>query len=169
MFNKIALAISILVIFVLGFFVYRKYFILTDIHYHAGFRVFVDGTLQDFSGPEYMSLTPCSNEGVQEDEQHEKAHLHDRNGHVVHVHRDGAVWRDLFVNINYPIEEKKPFVAYVNGKRISNLLDEPIQPYDTAIVLIGRSGNHAPYLKQAVTRKEIEEAEKKSENCGGAP
>lgn len=165
MFNKITLAISIVAIIILGFFVYRKYFILNEIHYHAGFTVFVNGIQEDFSGPEYMSLTPCSDQAVYMDEQHEKAHLHDRNGHVVHVHREGARWKDLFININYPIVEKKPFTAYINGTKVANILEEPIKPYESVVILTGKYGDPKTYLQQAVTRKKIIAAEKKSEDC----
>jgi hypothetical protein len=165
MFNKVAIFVSVVVIVVLGFFVYRKYFVLNDIHYHAGFRVFLDGAQEDFSGPQYMSLAPCSDQNLQEDEQLEKAHLHDRNGHIVHVHRDGAHWKDLFRNIHYPIEGKGSITAYINGNRVANILEEPIQPYESVIILIGKHGDPKTYLQKAVTRREIIAAEKKSEDC----
>lgn len=167
MINKFTIIFSVLVIAVFGFFVYRKYFIYNDIHYHAGFRVFVDGVQQDFSGPEYMSLKPCGTATMNNgQEQEEKGHLHDRVGYVVHVHRPGAVWRDLFTNIHYQLDPIKPVKAYINGKPVKNFLDEPIKPYESLIVLQGKYGAVRPYLEQAVTQKQIKTAEQKSEDCG---
>lgn len=166
MINKFTIVFSILVIVFLGFFVYRKYFIYNEIHYHAGFRLFVDGVQQDFSGPEYMSLKPCGDVMSPAEEQDEKGHLHDRIGYVAHVHRPGAVWRDLFTNIHYQLDPAKPIKAYINGKPVQNFLDEPIKPYESLIVLQGKYGNVRQYLDQAVTVKQIKAVEQKSEDCG---
>lgn len=65
-----------------------------EVHFHAGFLVYVDGKLQDFSGDIYMSPNVCRKPDVRlssEEEQMEKAHLHDGVGDVVHVHRKSAV------------------------------------------------------------------------------
>src|ERR1700730_17097255 len=70
------------------------------VHFHAGFQVYVDDKLQDFSDFKYMHEAPCTVNGKpltnnHVDEQIEKAHLHDQIGDVVHVHRLGATWSDL--------------------------------------------------------------------------
>lgn len=166
MINKVSLVLSVIIVIILGFFVYRKYFVLTEIHYHAGFRVFMNGVLQDFSGPEYMALTPCSDTTVYEDEQLEKAHLHDRIGYVVHAHREGGKWGDLFTNVHYQFDSAKPVIAYINGKQVTSILNEPIRPYDSLVILVGRHGDVRQYLQQQVTEKEIKTVEKKSEDCG---
>lgn len=166
MINKITVVVSIIIVLILGFFVYRKYFILTEIHYHAGFRVFVNGVLQDFSGPEYMALTPCSDTTIYENDQLEKAHLHDRIGYVVHSHREGGKWGDLFANIHYQFDPTKSVVAYLNGKQVTNVLEQTIRPYDSLIILVGRHGDIRQYLQQEVTQAEIKTVERKSEDCG---
>lgn len=166
MINKIAIAISVIVIILLGYFVYRKYFIINEIHYHAGFKVFVDGVQQDFSGPEYMSLKPCGGPLDKDSEQDEKGHLHDRIGYVVHVHRPGAKWRDLFTNIHYQFDPSKPLKAYINGTPVDNFLDRSVEPYQSLVVIVGKNSNIQQYLHQAVTETEIKTVEKKSENCG---
>jgi hypothetical protein len=166
MINKISIAVSVLIVAVLAFFVYQKYFLVKPVHYHAGFRIFVDGVLQDFSGPEYMSLQPCTDKAHKVNDQNDKAHLHDRIGYVAHVHLAGVQWSDLLTNIHYQPDRNKPMAAYINGKKVENVLDMPINPYDSLVLLIGKHGDIRTYLQQAVTIKEIKTAEKRSENCG---
>lgn len=151
-----------------GYFYYDNFIKEKDVHYHAGFRVYVDGKLQDFSDIKYMHYEPCS-EGDShhdEDDQIEKAHLHDKVGDVVHVHRDGAVWGDLFKNIGYKIDEKKGLLAYVNGEKVDGVLSYPIKPYDSLVLLVGKHGDVKGYLKKAVVKRHIVEVEGMSESCG---
>ena len=138
-----------------------------EIHYHAGFQVYVDDKLQDFSDLAYMQIEPCGEDEheqfSEEHEQIEKAHLHDGVGDVVHVHRNGAVWRDLFTNIEFPLDPNA--VVYVNGNLVEDFLNYPIYPYDSLVILSGESSEINEKLKNAVTREHIEEAEAKSESC----
>lgn len=151
-----------------GVYLYRFISQPKAIHFHAGFQVYIDGTLQDYSDQKYMSLLPCGK--VYADpalEQAEKAHLHDQIGDVVHVHRSGATWGDLFHNMRVSFDPKKPILGYVNGKPLSNILQQPIHPYDIAIILVGTHGNVQDYLKHQVTIAQIMKIEKGSyEDCG---
>lgn len=136
------------------------------VHYHAGFLVYVDGKLQDFSGLRYMNeefcrLTP--KELTSYDIQKEKAHLHDGVGDVVHVHREGAVWMDLFKNIGFIIPNSKTIRGYLNGKLIENILNQPIKPYDSVVIVIG--SEKRVNLENYVSREHIKKIEKKSEGC----
>lgn len=167
--KKILLLLLILIgIGVGGYFYYLNFFKVRQVHYHAGFRVYVDGKAQDFSDLKYMHVLPCTtDEGNKaEDEQMEKAHLHDFVGDVVHVHRSNAVWGDLFRNIKFAIDTSKPITAYINGKKVDDISSYPIRPYDSLVLLIGKHGDAADYLKSAVEKDHIAEIEKKSENCG---
>jgi hypothetical protein len=138
------------------------------VHFHAGVQVYKDEKLQDFSNFKYMHEAPCTVNGkpvqnAHEDEQGEKAHLHDHVGDVVHVHRINATWGDLFTNIKYPLDEKA--VAYVNGKQISNILEQKIQPYESVVIFVGKHTDDQKYLKNAVTKKHIQDIEHRSETC----
>jgi hypothetical protein len=167
--KKILLIVLILIgLGIGGYFYYVNFFKQKEVHYHAGFRVYVDGKQVDFTALKYMSVAPCTTEGAKlpEDDQEEKAHLHDFVGDVVHVERSNAVWGDLFKNIKYPVDTSKPIVAYINGRKVDNILHYPIRPYDSLILLIGKHGSPSDYLKNAVTRAHIVEVEKKSEACG---
>jgi len=159
----------IIIIFGLGFFGFRKLTAPKIVHFHAGFKVFVDGKMQDFSDPIYMNVEPCSVHAQAGNNQAEKAHLHDGNGDVVHVHRSNAVWGDLFKNINYKFPASKPIAAYINGKKIDQVFTYPIKPYDSLIILVGNHLSPDGYLGQAVTVSRIKQVEKLSETCGSNP
>lgn len=135
----------------------------SEVHYHAGFLVFVDGVKQDFSELKYMKIEPCGTE-AKEDEQLEKAHLHDGVGDVVHVHRSGSKWNDLFKNIDFPIDSSKISEAYLNGNKIGNPLDLAIKPYDNLTLVFGATDKD--FSKEFVTKEHIQEVEERSENCG---
>lgn len=149
-----------------GAYVYKQ--MTKPIHYHAGFQVYVDGTLQDFSDWKYMHTLPCNADGkvTKGEEQIDKAHLHDRVGDVVHVHTGGALWRDLFINIQFPIDAKKITGAYIDGKPVNDILTQPIKEYQSVVIILGDASKKDDYLKKAVTVDHIKQAEKRSENCG---
>lgn len=157
----------------MSFFGVKEYKALTTpqkTHYHAGFVVFANNKKVDFSSVKYMSVSPCILHGNEEDDaspsqiQHDKAHLHDYVGDVVHVERTGAKWSDLFTNLNYPIDYSIT-TAYINGKQVQDFQNQPIQPFASLVVFLGKNDIQKE-LKQAVTKKHIEEAAKKSEDCG---
>jgi hypothetical protein len=138
----------------------------SKIHYHAGFMVYIDGVLQDFSGDKYMNTDFCSAQHKTETPEEiriGKAHLHDNVGNVMHVHRAGAVWGDLFNNINYAFPEGKPIAGYVNGKSVPDIFTYPIQPYDSIIITVGDSS--AVDLTKTITKSHILDVEKHSEGC----
>ena len=141
--------------------------VVQKIHFHAGFIVFLNGQKVDFSDGKYMTIEPCKvnpNEKQTPAEiQHDKAHLHDGVGDVVHVHVPGAVWGDLFSNINYPIDYSK-VTAFINGKEIPDIKNFPIKAYDSLVIFIGTVDKNL--LSQTVTVDHIKEVESKSETCG---
>lgn len=140
-----------------------------EVHYHAGFRVYIDGRLQDYSAAKYMNIEPCTtgNQAVKEDDQAEKAHLHDGVGDVVHVHRNGAVWGDLFKNIHVRFDPGEKIVGYsADGLKIPNILSQPIKPYESVVIVVGDQSEAGEYIKNAVTIEHIKEVESKSETCG---
>jgi len=137
------------------------------LHYHAGFKVYIDGTLQDYSDYKYMNFVPCTEHDIKkskQEEQIEKAHLHDSVGDVVHVHRDGATWGDLFNNIKVELPIDKGLQGYIDGVYNEDILHAPIKPYSTAILIFG--DNRASHGKEIVSVEHIKEVEAKSELCG---
>ncbi len=141
--------------FVVSLFAYMSYTPkeVEHIHYHAGFIVYVDGVRQDYSDYKYMNLTPCTQEELKptkEEEQIEKAHLHDGVGDVVHVEQAGSVWGDLFKNIGVTLPADLP------------VLSEVIEPNSSIVISVG-----TPVDKpEKVSLEHIKEVEAKSELCG---
>lgn len=141
-----------------------------SIHYHAGFVVYIDGVKQEFADYKYMNFTPCSEHNTTkspEEEQVEKAHLHDMIGDVVHVHRDGAKWKDLITNMRYTFPEGKSVTAYNNGQSIADILNQPIVGYDSVVFVVGEAKGVNP-VAASVPRDHILEVEGKSELCGAS-
>jgi hypothetical protein len=123
------------------------------VHYHAGFTVYIDGVKQDYSDYKYMNFVPCSEHDQKKskaEEQIEKAHLHDGVGDVVHVHRSGGKWRDLFKNIGVDLPGDLP------------ILDQPIEPDSSVVITVGTPVENP----DKVTLEHIKEVEAKSELCG---
>ena len=140
-----------------------------EVHYHAGFVVFDNGVKVDFSVIKYMNISPCTEHAVKVDEtpehlQMEKAHLHDGVGDVVHSHREGARWGDLFTNIGYPIDYSK-VTAFINGVEIQDIQNASIVGDDSVVIFVGEVDKTK--LIEAITINHIKEVEKMSENCGG--
>ena len=161
------IGLYVLILFIAAGFIFGKKFIPQEkIHYHAGFVVFDNNKKVDFSDYKYMNVKPCTvdeKESGEEDEQLEKAHLHDNVGDVVHVEQTNAKWKDLFANIHFPIDYSKT-TAFVDGKVVPDFANQQIRPYQSMVIFIGNVDKN--HLKEAVTKKHIVEEEKKSESCG---
>lgn len=175
--SKLYIPLLVVLVLVAGFLIYRQKTETKkdEVHYHAGFKVFMDGELQDFSDFKYMSVIPCGpdeeGEHLKEEVQHEKVHLHDNVGDIVHVHRPSVIWRDLFTNIKFPLEDKREIQGYINSQKVDDILNQPIKSYDSVVIIIDKIAVEdtsviESYLKQAVTKDQIIEAEKLSESCG---
>jgi hypothetical protein len=141
-----------------------------EVHYHAGFQIYVDDVLQDFSAMEYMELAPCGPGEVAEDAT---VHLHNSVGDVVHVHHDGMTWNNLITYLQDRQQfapsnlSEKGIYGYVNGKKIDDIRDYPITAYDSVIIIIGYElGDIEDKLDKAVTVDAIKKAESQKENCG---
>jgi hypothetical protein len=137
------------------------------IHIHAIFHVYVDGALQDFSGLEYMNIKPCSEEPEEYDpaeEQYEKAHLHDYVGEVVHVHRAGAMWGDLFTNLG--VRLASPSAVYVDGVEVTDIMNTEIKADTRVLIMVGRGDAVDEKLAALPSVDLIREVENNSESCG---
>ena len=137
------------------------------VHYHAGFVVFQNNKKIDFSGFRYMNIVPCTlnkNDKSNENPQQEKAHLHDNVGDVIHIEHAGAIWKDLFTNIHYPIDYSKSR-GFVNGIETTNYQTKAIKTDDSLVVFIGNN-NIKKDLQQSPTKNYIEKMGNKSKTCG---
>jgi len=137
-----------------------------QVHYHAGFVVFENNEKLDFSDFKYMHYMPCVDDQREKespkDNQIEKAHLHDNIGDVVHVHREGAKWRDLFINLNFPIDYAKS-KGYIEGEEVGDFENKKIEPYESIVIFIGQ--NDMTNLNEAPAKDHIIKVEEKSDGC----
>lgn len=168
--NKKFLYIFFLLIFIFisiaAVFISKRFFTPQKTHYHAGFVVFQNNKKVNFSDIKYMYLEPCTLNKSNDTSaaiQIEKAHLHDNIGDLVHIERTGPIWKDLFTNIHYPIDYAKT-IGYINGEQVTNYQFQPIKPFDSLVVFIGR--NDPNLLAQAVTKGYMIKMAKKSTTCG---
>lgn len=111
-----------------------------DVHWHADFKVMIDGNFVDFNKFEYMS-TPYVHLS-------ERTHLHDFNPSVIHVHQTGVTLAEFFDSIGMEFSDNcfdanssrycnsptHQLQLYVNGKPNSQMGN--YQPKDLDKILI---------------------------------
>lgn len=136
-----------------------------EYHAHAGFQVFIDNKLQDFSGVGNMYFKPC---GLVPDEiktLKDKVHLHDQIGDVLHIHDATISWKDAMDSIGVVTGSGATF--YVDGKEDNLLLTEKITEFESASIFIGKNTDIEKKVAGRVTKERMVEIEnKKAENCG---
>ena len=143
-----------------------KYSTSEPFHEHANFAVFLNGERYNFSKILYMSSEPCTADteskpvpaGNTPEVLHEVVHLHDQNGGVVHVHRQGITWSDFFTSLNmkfskgefvddagkkYHDDAESAFRYFVNGKEVSDITRKDIRDLDSVLITFGPR-NQAP-------------------------
>lgn len=137
-----------------------------ETHLHAGFQIYIDGQLQDYSDSKYMHLDPCSIEEEKPDYSivQERVHLHNNIGNVAHIHVKGVKYMDLVDSLGINDILSSDYKAILNGTEVADLLDTEIKAYDSAILIIGDMPNDV--LINQVTQEKIIESEKLVENCG---
>lgn len=140
-----------------------------SVHLHAGFNLYINGEKIDLADWKYMHEEPCSVEShdevtTAEDEQIEKAHLHDLVGDVVHVHRAGATWGDLFQNIGITFDGT--VVGYTTDGIIENVLQRQISAYDRVLIVEGELTDPITKVADVPSVDRIKEVENSSETCG---
>ena len=141
-----------------------------DVHMHAAFVLVENGQAVDFSAAQYMHIKPCGDSESQgkklspEAEQLEKAHLHDGAGDIVHVHRAGATWRDLFMNLSVTLSSE--ITGSVDGVAVEGILDRTITPYSRVLIVQGISTDTERFLSAVPTIERMKEVEQQSEGCG---
>ncbi len=66
--------------------------LIDDVHYHADFKVYLNGEQFNFSQTKYMSTNQSKLSNF--------VHLHDSNGEVIHKHISGATLGEFFTSLN---------------------------------------------------------------------
>lgn len=90
----------------------------TTTHYHANWVVMIDGEQLDLSNDQYMeeiSACSASDAGIL---PQQRAHMHENDGGLVHVHHPGATWGALMANLGMAMGDDYIFLA--DGRRLYN-------------------------------------------------
>lgn len=147
--------------------VFKEFLGEKDVHYHAGFLVYKDDALLDFSDIKYMHIKPCA---ADEEKNHEKeegaespVHLHDNIGDVAHIHGPGITWGMLLQYLK--LDMSTSYEVYINKEKVGSALDKVIQPYDSALFLLGKNIDINGKLQKSVTKEHIIKVEGQGESC----
>jgi hypothetical protein len=123
------------------------------VHHHANFAVFVDGQRLDLSGDRYMEdVSACAADpaGVR---PQDRAHMHNNDADVVHVHHGGATWGHLFANLGMGLgdrffilddgrrffdgEDGRTLKFFLNGEQVLELQNRMIRSEDRVLISVG--------------------------------
>ena len=73
-----------------------------EVHYHANFALYVNGKQDEFKNPTfYEEVQTC--DVHDKNDVHGRAHMHNQNGHLVHVHANAVTWGQFFANLGYTL------------------------------------------------------------------
>lgn len=120
----------------------------SETHYHANFVVYIDGVRQEFKGPQYYQEVSACDEHAS---PLGRAHLHDQNPGLIHVHDLVVTWADLFTNLGWSLSDGMLYdgkTAYVggqggtlsfvlNGKPVRSVAGEVIGDRDRLLISYG--------------------------------
>jgi hypothetical protein len=128
----IGLLLGVLIIMAVRFATYQP----GHVHYHANFAVYLNGQRQLFKGPQYyQEVAICSSDkGITIPQQ--RAHMHDNNNGLIHVHDHAVTWGQFFENLgwyvgpnfiqtdtstNYTANDQAKLHIVINGQDYTNL------------------------------------------------
>lgn len=94
-------------------------------HTHFDIRIVVNGSVVDLTQPKYQSK-----EGAELDPD---IHLHDGNGKIVHIHKEGVTIGKLLDSLKLYINGR----LFVNGKEVSDLRNYVPQDLDKVLIVSG--------------------------------
>jgi hypothetical protein len=150
--KKIALSLAVgFLVGVLWLVAIRFLLIKNDaIHYHANFGLYVNGVREEFKSPLfYEEVQSCSVDSSNDPKA--RAHLHNQESSIVHVHDAGATWGHFFANLGFGLTnqafltEKETFIHgqngieisyFLNGERIDSVTNRVIENEDVLIIWI---------------------------------
>jgi hypothetical protein len=97
-------------------------------HYHANFALYINGQQDKFdSFTFYEEVAACTVDDPTDVKR--RAHMHDENNSLVHVHDDGVTWGDFFANLGYTLGNKiiktdnGIYIDGADGKKLTFILN----------------------------------------------
>lgn len=144
-----------------------------QVHFHANFAMYLNGTKVDFSNTRYMEdIASCQVSGALT--PRERVHLHNGVGDLAHVHDTNVTWGNFFTNLGYMIDDthiitdsgtvytagdtsKIRFI--LNGKAINSPFNTYIHSEDRLLISFGDQLSQdtamQQYLSVSSTAKEF--------------
>lgn len=127
----------------------------TAVHYHANFALYINGQEDPFkSFTFYEEIAACDTHEL--DNPKPKAHMHDQNAHLVHVHAHGMTWGYFFTNLGYTLgdnlikTDNGVFIAgddgnqltfYLNGQKVDHIAGSVIKSEDVLLINYGKDSD----------------------------
>jgi hypothetical protein len=121
------------------------------VHYHANFALYINGQRQDFSSfTFYEEVAACSVHA--HDDPKPRAHMHDNNPGLVHVHADAVTWGHFFANLGYDMgrmsfetetnvyvdgQDGNTLTFVLNGQTIDSPMNQVIHSEDRLLINYG--------------------------------
>jgi hypothetical protein len=161
------------------FFSYRPQYV----HYHANFAVYINGQREQFTEPTYYEeLAGCSLN--QTNDPKERAHMHDNENDLVHVHAAAVTWEDFFANIGWSIgpdfihtrtqllvaDDQHPVIYILNGQKVNDIADRVIGDQDRLLVSYGTADEQqlTNEFNGVASTAAAEDASPDPASCGGS-
>jgi len=152
--NRRLILVSLVGVFVGIFSLFAVRFIVlknTAVHYHANFGLYINGQRDEFkSFAFYEEIQSCSADEINDPKT--RAHLHNQNNHVIHVHARAATWGHLIDNLGYTLGDNvvktdqgvfvdgvdsKHLNLVLNGQKVKDLANRTINSEDVALISYG--------------------------------
>jgi len=142
-----AFVLGILLVLLIRFSTFK----VNHTHYHANFAVFINGQRQLFKDDFYYQAEGAACTAEANITPHDRAHMHDHDGGLVHVHDHAVTWEQFFNNIGWGVNPRyisspsQLFVAddtnkvtfRVNGQDVPNIENQVIGDRDKLLVDFG--------------------------------
>jgi hypothetical protein len=127
----------------------------TAVHYHANFSLYINGQEDPFkSFTFYEEIAAC--DASELDNPKPRAHLHDQNAHLIHVHAHAVTWGAFFDNLSYNLgdnliktdngvyitgDDGNKLTFLLNGKPVDRLANVVIKSEDVLLINYGKDSD----------------------------
>lgn len=121
------------------------------VHHHANFALYINGQQEKFEGPGYYEEVQAC-DVHDEDDAHGRAHMHDSNNHLIHVHAHAVTWGAFFANLGYGLgtdsvetpkgvfvdgAEDNKLTFILNGEKVNSIANTVIKSEDALLIDYG--------------------------------
>lgn len=126
-----------------------------DVHFHANFSLYINGQEDQFkSFTFYEEVATCDVHAI--DDLKGRAHMHDQNGHMVHVHAHAVSWGAFFSNLGYTLgdnviktdngvyisgDDGNKLTFILNGQPVNNISNTLIKSEDVLLINYGKDSD----------------------------